>query len=88
MWVGDEPAPRGTTPLTIELAPGAPAIRVVVRAEGREPASLTVDGSDTSSRHLVLAPAPAAPAPAASAPAHHHHHPKVEESQFKALDDM
>jgi serine/threonine-protein kinase len=93
VWVGAEPSPRGTTPLTIELPAGAPPTQVVLRAEGHEPATLTLDGKDTSARHVVLppvaaAPAPAAvPAPAAPPASRHHHEKKPARGEFRAIED-
>jgi serine/threonine-protein kinase len=86
VWVGDEPSPRGKTPLTLELPADAPPTRVVLRADGREPAALTLSGKDTSSRHVVLPPVAVAPAPAApSAPSSHRR--RAKEPEFRAIED-
>jgi serine/threonine-protein kinase len=85
VWVGAETAPRGTTPLTLELPAGAPPTQVVLRAEGREPATLTLDGKDRSSRHVVLSPA-AAPAPKPTPPRAQHRR-RAKEPEFRAIED-
>src|SRR5262249_8380813 len=72
---------------------GAAPTRVVLRAEGRQPATLTLDGKDTSARYVVLPPAAAAPAPAAAPPApappvsHHRHHEKKPSGEFTPIED-
>jgi serine/threonine-protein kinase len=92
VWIDDEAAARGRTPLTIELAAGTPA-RAVLRLPAHEPVSLAIDGQDAGARHVVLpasaAPPPApeaAPAEAAPAPRAHHRHAKGS-GEFKAIED-
>jgi serine/threonine-protein kinase len=90
VWIGDEPAARGRTPLTIELAAGSSA-RATLRYAGREPVSIMLDANDTGPRVVELPgvvehpPRPSAPAPA-PAKAPHKHHGKGG-GEFKAIED-
>ena len=91
VWIGDEPAARGRTPLTIELG-AASSARATLRSTGHEPVTITLDPNDTGARHVVL-PASAAPVPPpAPAPtpggakAPHKHHAKGG-GEFKAVED-
>jgi hypothetical protein len=85
LWFPAGAAGRGPTPLTIDIAPGAPA-HAVLRAPGREPVSLTIDAADASPRHVALPEAsPPPPAARPSAPAHHHHDKGA--GEFKAIED-
>jgi hypothetical protein len=89
VWIGDEPAARGQTPLTIEVAAGGTA-RAVLKAAGHEPVTLVLDAKDPGARHVVLPATPAAAAPPPAAPAtkpHKHHEHAKAGGDFKAIED-
>ena len=72
---------RPVDTITKAIAPADMARRATDSAED-EPATLSLDSRDTSSRHVVL---PAVPAPAA--PRSHRKHDKSAASEFKAIED-
>jgi hypothetical protein len=93
LWVGQEAAPRGRTPLELRLAAHAPAAHAQLRAPGRAPVDLMLDPRVTHPLTVVLPPAAAPPTPKAHAepspPARHRSRDKKSGSsgEFKAIED-
>ena len=83
----DEAAPRGRTPVTIEVASGASA-SAVLRAVGRAPVTPRDRREGHGARHVVL-PAIAAQPPPATAPRRHHARSggAFKTDAFKTIDD-
>jgi serine/threonine protein kinase len=93
VWVADESAPRGLTPLDIRLRRDAPALRATLRADDYLPTTVLLDPNEPKPAPVVMTKKMTKKAPPAASkeePHHHHNHghKAVEpDGPFKAIED-
>jgi serine/threonine protein kinase len=85
VWVADESAPRGRTPLEIKLRRDAPSLRATLRAEDYASLTVFLDPNDPKPTTVVLTKN--TPPPPRTEEPHHHHKHKAEVEEFKPVGD-
>jgi hypothetical protein len=85
VWVADESAPRGRTPLAIKLRRDAPSLRATLRADDYASLTVVLDPSDPKPTTFVLKKN--TPRPPRTEEPHDHHKHKAEVEEFKAIGD-